>query len=128
VDDLREVGLVPDDQNALIGGGGAHERKRLVGVEAAGERLVLDGLDPERLAGQPRRVACADLRAGERDVDLDLQRRQRLAGGAGLGAPAIGEPALDIGARVMRLGLAVPQEPELLRHSARRLLGDAHPV
>ena len=84
---------------------------------------MLDRLDAERLAGQHGGVARADLRAGEGEVDVHLQRGQRAAGDARLLAAAVGEAAVGVGPRVVRLGLAVPQEPELLRHAPGRLPG-----
>jgi hypothetical protein len=58
-------------------------------------------------------------------MDLDLQRRQRAPGDPGLLAAAIGEAAIGVGSRVVWLGLAVPQEPELLGHAPGRLPGAA---
>ena len=135
VDDLGEVGLVADDEHALVRTGGGQQLERVGDVEAREQRGVLDRLDAEGLAGQHRGVARADLRAREGEVDVDLQRGQRAARDARLLAAAVGEAAVGVGPRVVGLGLAVPQEPELLRHAPGRLPGvgasalalDAHP-
>src|SRR3954449_10792201 len=65
VDDLAEVGLVADDQHALVRAGGAHEIERRPPVEALAQRLVVHRLDVERLAGELGGLPRADLRARE---------------------------------------------------------------
>ena len=71
-----EVRFVADDQDALVlADSGRSSSTCVVGVEARAQRLVLDRLAAERLAGQPRGVARAHLRAGE-DV-LEARRRAR---------------------------------------------------
>src|ERR671928_1242264 len=117
VDDLAEVRLVADHEHALVGPGGGHERQRVVAIEALRQLRVLGRLDPELGAGQKRGVAGAHAWAREREMDLHAQGGQRPAGGPRLVAPALGELALGVvGARVVRLGLAVSKEPQLLRH------------
>src|SRR4051812_44975980 len=81
-DNLAEVGLVADDEHALVGAGDAHEVERGGAVEALGEDLLVDRLDPERLARELGRLAGADLRAREAEVHLDLERAQRAPGRA----------------------------------------------
>ena len=83
VDDLREVGLVPDDQHVALVRGGQRPRRRPTSKPRATSRDLGD-LDAERLAGQPRGVERADL--GRRVARLELHPgpRQRLAGGARL--------------------------------------------
>src|SRR4051795_10416259 len=61
VDDLAEVGLVADDEHALVRVGRAHEVERRGAVEALGERFVVDGLDAQRLARELRGLPGADL-------------------------------------------------------------------
>src|SRR5262249_33650952 len=68
VDDLREVGLVAHHEDALLGGRG-QQLQGAGGVEAARQRLVLDRLDAELLAGEQRRVARAHPRAREGEVE-----------------------------------------------------------
>jgi hypothetical protein len=53
-------------------------------------------------------------------MDLDLKRVQGPPGGARLVAAAVGQLAVEVGLEVVRDGLAVPQEPELLGHTARQ--------
>ena len=124
VDDLGEVGLVADHEHALVGPGGGQELQRVGDVEAGGQRARAR---PARRRA-PRRPARAVSRARTFGLvkarwTCDLQRGQRAAGDARLLAPAIGEAALGVGPGVVGLGLAVPQEPELLRHAPGRLPG-----
>jgi hypothetical protein len=49
-------------------------------------------------------------------VEWDAQPLQRAARGTRLLLAALGEAALIVGARVVRLGFAVAQEPDLLGH------------
>src|SRR5205814_192741 len=47
VDDLAEVGLVADDEDAPVAAGGRHQLQRVVAVEAGGERLMVDRLEAQ---------------------------------------------------------------------------------
>ena len=110
---LGEIRLVADDEHAVAG------RRELTGgadVEARLQRLVLDRLDLERLTGEDRGLQGADLRAREDGLERHLERRERAARGAGLVLAALGEAPVVVGPRVVRLGLAVAQEPELVGH------------
>ena len=53
-------------------------------------------------------------------MDLDPERVQRPPGGARLVAAAVGQLAVEVGLEVVRDGIAMPQEPELLGHTARQ--------
>ena len=108
VDDLGEVGLVADDQHALVGPGDGQQLASVVDIEAGEQRRVLERVDAQGLARQHRRVTRADLGAREAQVDVHLQRRQRAARDPRLLAPAIGEGAVGVRPRVVGLGLAVP--------------------
>src|SRR3954447_14411609 len=116
VDDLAEVGLVADDEHALVGARRAHQVERRLPVEALGERVVVDRLDAEEVARELRGLPRAELGAREAQVHLDLERAQGLPGRARLVAAPVGELALVVGGLVVRDGLAVPEEPELLGH------------
>src|SRR3954454_13729670 len=80
VDDLAEVGLVADGEHALVRAGGPHEVERGRAVEALREGLLVDRLDPERLARELGRLAGADLRAREAEMHLDFERLERTTG------------------------------------------------
>ena len=126
VDDLGEVGLVADDEHALVGTGG--------GQELAARRRRRSRRRAPRARSAPRRGPRTASTAVSRARTLglvkhrwtcDLERRQRAARDPRLLAAAIGEAAVGVGSRVVGLGLAVPQEPELLRHAPGRLPGAA---
>src|SRR3954465_674933 len=114
MDDLGEVGIVADHQHALVGG---QQLERVVGGDPLAQRLVLERLAAEALAGELRRLERADLGRRVDRLERDLQGGKGAAGSAGLALAAFGQVALVVaGARVVRLGLAVPQEPELTCH------------
>lgn len=115
-DDLRERGVVPHDQHALLVAVGVQQSERVVAVEAVGERGVLHGLDVQRAAGQLSRVASADLRARVASRELDTEPGEAFAGRDGLALPARGQLALGVGLGVVRDGLSVAEKPELRRH------------
>ena len=80
-----------------------------------------DRLDAEEVARELGRGRRARLRAGVRDLEGDVESGEALAGGERLLAPALGQLALGVRRRIVRLGVAVSEEPELLRH-ARSLI------
>ena len=103
-----------DDEHPLVGA----RPQQLAGVargEALAQRLPEHRLDAERLAGQLGGPQRADLRAGVDGVEDEVEGGQRAAGDAGLLLPARRELAGGVVA-VVRLGLAVSQEPELGGH------------
>ena len=87
-----EVGVVAHQQHVLAAPGG--ER---LGVERIAGQLGLElGLGAQRLAGEPRRLDGADLRAREAGVELHAERRERLARGPRLLLALVGEGALGV--------------------------------
>src|SRR6476660_2224016 len=72
VHDLREVRLVADDEDPLVG---VQKLQRVVGGEAHAQRRVLHRLAAERLVREPSRVAGADLRRGVDGLERDGERR-----------------------------------------------------
>lgn len=117
--DLGEVGVVADEEHAAIGARSSDEGERLARVEVLAQLGVLHGLDAERRAGQARGIKRARLRARERVVDDQAERCQRATRDLGLTLAALGQAPLRVGARVVALGLAVAQEPELLGHAGK---------
>ena len=117
VDDLHEVRVVADEQHALVRARAGRQPERVVDAEAARQgRVDDDPLVAELLAREPRGFQCAHAGAGEHELKRDAERGERAPGRARLLLAALGEPAIGVGARVVRLGLAVPQEPQLLCH------------
>ena len=82
LDGAREVGLVADQQH-LAAPGGEPGRVEV----AAAERFDHLGLDPERLAGEPRGVERPHLRARQAGGDADVQGRERDPGGTAWRSP-----------------------------------------
>ena len=112
-DEPREVRLVADEQQR---GAVAVRGEQLGGVarvEAPGERLVHDRHAAELGARQQRRVARTHARARVDRLEAHAQARQRPPGGARLAlARARSARAVEIVARPVRLGVAVPQQPD----------------
>ena len=110
-----------DEQDALVGVARSDELERVVDVEPVGQRLVR----PPPRSPAPRRPARAVSRA--RTFGL-VSTSWKVSPSAASARPAAArlllaagrEPALVVGARVVRLGLAVAQEPELAAPSLRR--------
>ena len=117
VHDLREVGLVPDDQDAVVRAGRLEQRERLRPVEAARERRVVHA--PRRRArGRPAPPCPArGPRAREREGDLEPEGGQRGPAGRGLLLAARASAVARGGPHAVRLGVAVTQEPELAGHA-----------
>src|SRR5205085_1774767 len=61
-------------------------------------------------------------------LEVDPPAGQRAAGGDGLALPARREPAFGIGPGVVRLGLPVPEKPQLLGHGGNLASAGALPV
>ena len=92
----------------------------VAGVEARGQRGVLDRLGPERLAGERRAVSRARTFGLVNTAwNVTFERERAPAGGTRLLLAARREAAVVVGPRVVRLGLPVAQEPELGRPSRR---------
>ena len=89
-----------------------HQLIGVAGIEAAAERLVHGRLAAELHARQPRRVERAHARARVDGVELHAQARKRAAGAGRLALAAGRQPAGEILARPVRLGVAVAQQPE----------------
>ena len=87
-------------------------RPTAAGVEvAAAQRLVSSASTPSAAAGDPRRVAGADLGARQAGVDAGAERRERLPGGLRLALALLGQPARRVVGGVV-LGVAVAQQPD----------------
>jgi len=72
---------VADHEHAGVVTVRAQQRDRVVTVEAAADRLLDDGLDPQRAAGQLGGVERADLRARVTGVELQPEPGERRARG-----------------------------------------------
>ena len=117
VDDLRERRVVPDDQHARVGVVAAEQVERVAGLEAVGEHVLDLGVDVERLRREPRGADRAHLRARVDGGELDAEARERRAGRTRLALAASGQLPLGVGLGVVRNGLPVAEEPELLGHA-----------
>ena len=116
---MPEVRVVADEQHAPVVARRLGQRERIVDVEAARQCRIDDEVAAELHAGQTGRVQCADPRARDDELEGDAELLERAAGDLRLRLAALGEPTIDVGAGVVRLGLAVPEEPELLRHTGK---------
>ncbi len=96
----------------------AEQLERVGAVEALAEHVLDLGLGVERLGGELGRLLGAHLRARVDGGELDAQAREGGAGGGRLALAARGQLALVVGLRVVRDGLPVAEEPELLGHIA----------
>jgi hypothetical protein len=116
---------VADDEDARLDTGFIEKLARGASVEAARNDVADHGFLLEVLACDPRCIDRADERAGEHALEPHLEARERDAGRPCLILAAFGEPALGIGSGVVRLGLAVSQEPELRSHGWKLSRGHA---
>jgi hypothetical protein len=108
---VREIRLVSDRQQPPVDADTGHRIERLCTVEAARQRrmqrqqILLLGR-PCR-AGQLRGLPRAHLGAEQDRLELRPHARDRTARGARLLGPALGQAALRVLTRAMRLGLCV---------------------
>jgi hypothetical protein len=116
VDDLREVRVVADDEDPAVRRDLQQQLPGGIAVEPRGQRVGLDRREAEGLAGQPRGLQRADLRAGVDGLERELERGQGASRGARLRLAPLRELPVVVGARLVRLGLCVPQQPQLGRH------------
>ena len=100
-----------DKQQATIALDGVQRIQRLRGVEVSGQRRMhpqpsLKSCAP-LLGGELRSLSGTRLGAEQHGVEVDAEPPQGQARGARLGFPALGQPAIGIRARAMRLRLGV---------------------
>lgn len=117
LDELREVGLVTDEEQAAVVIDALLEQLLGIGQpESAMERLMHVRREPELTAREPggfqRPLAWTRLDRSE----LDAQARERAPRRERLAAPLLGQGALGVGSAPVRLGGAVAKQPELSGH------------
>src|SRR5215210_3407714 len=120
-----EIRLVSHQENR------AASRRQLTGVEvAAPQRLGFLRLDPQRLAGDPRRVPRPNLRARQAGLELGPQHRQGSARGLRLTSSLVRQLARSV-VRGIAGGVAVTEEPDhvwILSHLAEKRGAASAPV
>ena len=86
-----------DHEHARIGVVRREQPERVLAVEPVGQHVDLVGLDVQRLAGKPRRVAGAHLRARVAGRELLPEPGEGLARGECLTLAAGGQLAVGVG-------------------------------
>ncbi len=109
-------GLWPTTSTLGVAVVAGEQLERVVDLEAVAEHVLALGVDVERLGSEPGGGERAHLRTGVDRGELDPEPREPGAGGDRLPLPARGQLPLVVGLRVVRDGLAVPEEPELPGH------------
>ena len=116
VDDLVEVGVVADEQHALVGARRSVSSRTSSASKPPLSGACATGSRPSVSQARRGRVQRPDPRARDDELERQLERGECAAGGARLLLAARRQAPLLVRAGVVRLGLAVSQEPQLLGH------------